>query len=75
MIRHSLRSERRNCCSIRAALLGLAFAMAPSYTHAEVTVPDTPAGHTLQAFLDAFDTGDHDRIAAYVKQYDPENNG
>ena len=38
-----------------------------------MTVPDTPAGHTLQAFLDAFNSGDHDRIAAYVKEYDPEN--
>jgi len=40
----------------------------------EVTLPDTPAGHTLQAFLDAFDSGDRDHIAAYVKEYDPENN-
>jgi hypothetical protein len=38
-----------------------------------VTIPDTPAGHTLQAFFDAFNSGDHDRIAAYVKEYDPEN--
>jgi hypothetical protein len=37
-------------------------------------IPDTPAGHTLQAFLDAFNSGEHDRIAAYVKQYDPKNN-
>jgi hypothetical protein len=28
----------------------------------------------LQAFLNAFNSGDHDRIAAYVKEYDPENN-
>jgi hypothetical protein len=27
----------------------------------------------LQAFLGAFGSGDHDRIAAYVKEYDPEN--
>jgi hypothetical protein len=29
---------------------------------------------TLQAFFDPFNSGDHDRIAAYVKQYDPTNN-
>ena len=28
----------------------------------------------MQAFLDAFDSGDHDRIAVYVKVYDPDNN-
>ena len=40
---------------------------------ADVGVPDTPAGRTLLAFLDAFNSGNHDRIAAYVKEYDPEN--
>jgi len=34
---------------------------------AQVTVPDTPAGHTLQAWLDAFNSGDRARIEAYVK--------
>jgi hypothetical protein len=41
---------------------------------ADVGTPDTPAGHTLQKFLDAFNSADHDRIAAYVKEYDPQNN-
>lgn len=40
---------------------------------ADVSPPDTPAGHTLQAFLGAFNSGDHERIAAYVKEYDPQN--
>jgi retinol-binding protein 3 len=34
---------------------------------AQVTVPDTPAGHTLQAWLDAFNSGDRARIETYVK--------
>jgi retinol-binding protein 3 len=34
---------------------------------AQVTVPDTPAGHTLQAWLDAFNSGDRTRIETYVK--------
>jgi hypothetical protein len=48
-------------------------AILPLGARADVSVPDTPAGHTLRAFLDAFNSGDHDRIAAYVKEYDPEN--
>src|SRR6202050_1869323 len=37
---------------------------------AQVTVPDTPAGHTLQAWLDAFNSGDSARIETYVKTVD-----
>src|SRR5215467_12426457 len=38
---------------------------------AQVTVPDTPAGHTLQAWLDAFNSGDRTKIETYVKTVDP----
>jgi retinol-binding protein 3 len=38
---------------------------------AQATVPDTPAGHTLQAWLDAFNSGDRARIETYVKTVDP----
>ena len=34
-------------------------------------IPDTPAGHTLRAWLDAFNSGDRARIQAYVAKYDP----
>jgi hypothetical protein len=37
---------------------------------AQVIVPDTPAGHTLQAWLDAFNSGDRARIETYVKAVD-----
>src|ERR1700720_4242802 len=37
---------------------------------AQLTVPDTPAGHTLQAWLDAFNSGDRGRIETYVKTID-----
>src|ERR1700682_906880 len=37
---------------------------------AQVTVPDTPAGHTLQAWLNAFNSGDRARIETYVKTVD-----
>src|ERR1051325_478128 len=37
---------------------------------AQITVPDTPAGHTLQAWLDAFNSGDRARMETYVKAVD-----
>src|SRR6202040_898391 len=37
---------------------------------AQVAVPDTPAGHTLQAWLNAFNSGDRAMIETYVKTVD-----
>jgi hypothetical protein len=34
-------------------------------------IPDTPAGHTLQAWIDAFNSGDRARIQAYAAKYEP----
>jgi hypothetical protein len=34
-------------------------------------IPDTPAGHTLQAWLDAYNSGDRARIQEYVSKYEP----
>jgi hypothetical protein len=48
------------------------FLVIPFGARADVNPPDTPAGHTLQAFLKAFNTADHDQIAVYVKEYDPK---
>jgi hypothetical protein len=64
MLRQSLRSDRRSHSSVKAALAVVVFMLALFRAHAEVSTPDTPAGHTLQAFLDAFDGGDHEKIAA-----------
>jgi hypothetical protein len=76
MLRKSLRPEGRpdgrNHAFLRIALL-IVFAAAPYFAHADVSTPDTPAGHTLQAFLTALNSGDHDKIAAYVKEFDPKN--
>ena len=74
MLRRPLRPERRNRTFVKGALLLVVFAVVAFCARADVNVPDTPAGHTLLAFFDAFNTADHDRIAAYVKEYDPENN-
>src|SRR3954471_17129180 len=36
-----------------------------------VNIPDTPAGHTLKAWLDAFNSGDRATAEKYLKTYDP----
>ncbi len=45
----------------------LSFAQTPA-------IPDTPAGHALAAWLDAFNSGDREKIDAYIKRYDPSEN-
>jgi retinol-binding protein 3 len=37
-------------------------------------IPGTPAGRTLQAWLDAFNSGDRAKIESYVKTIDPSQN-
>ena len=34
-------------------------------------IPDTPAGYTLEAWLEAFNSGDRARIQAYLAKYEP----
>lgn len=34
-------------------------------------IPDTPAGRTLQAWLEAFNSGDRARLEAYITKYEP----
>ncbi len=48
------------CC----IMLPSAFCQAP-------TIPDTPAGHTLSAFLDALNSADRTRLDSYIRTYDP----
>lgn len=61
--------------SIRGAARSLAILIGLSTRAlADVSAPDTPAGQTLHAFLEAFNSGDGGRISAYVKEYDPRNN-
>jgi len=40
--------------------------------HAQVTIPDTPAGKALRAWLDAFNSGDRSKMEAYAKAFNPE---
>jgi hypothetical protein len=62
--------------SFFALVLALAAALASqaiSQTSAPAppTIPDTPAGHTLKAWLEAFNSGDRAQLDAYLHKYDP----
>src|SRR5215469_10571085 len=57
----------------RTSLYFVILFVIPHWVGADVGTPETPAGQILQVFLDAFNSADHDRIAAYVKEYDPQN--
>lgn len=39
--------------------------------NAQTPIPDTPAGHTLQAWLGAFNSGDHARMGKYIATVNP----
>jgi hypothetical protein len=49
-----------------------AFAIASCVNAQTVTPPNTPAGHVLGAWLEAFNTGDTARMNAYYRQYQPD---
>jgi retinol-binding protein 3 len=57
---------RRNSLKIAVLLLLVAFA------HAQTSIPDTPAGKVLRAWLDAFNSGDRGKMETYIKTYDPQ---
>ena len=46
------------------------FALTLSAQAADVTIPNTPAGNTLQAWLEAFNSGDRGKIENYIKTID-----
>lgn len=50
-------------------LLILLFAVSFARSQTAV-IPDTPAGHTLRVWLDAFNSGDRARVQDYVTKYD-----
>jgi hypothetical protein len=51
-----------------AALLSLM----SSLSLADVAIPETPPGHALSAWLDAFNSGDRARLEAFTKTFEPE---
>lgn len=52
-------------------LAGLLVLMAAS-AQTETTIPKTPSGTVLQAWLEAFNSGDRAKVAAYLSKYEPE---
>jgi len=40
--------------------------------NAQTTIPDTPAGKVLRAWLEAFNSGDRAKMEAYIKAFDPQ---
>jgi hypothetical protein len=54
--------KTRGCLQIFTALSVLFLGGAPVF--GQINIPDTPAGHTLQALLDAFNSGDRTKIQA-----------
>jgi hypothetical protein len=59
------------CLRLKTALVFIAI-LAVSPVHAErESIPDTPAGRVLAAWLEAFNSGDRARIGAYQQEYEP----
>jgi hypothetical protein len=57
-----------------APFLAALLAVLPTLSLANVSVPDTPAGHAFRAWFDAFNSDDRARVEAYIKTYDPSSN-
>jgi hypothetical protein len=49
--------------------LGALLAMLPALSLADVSVPDTPAGHVFSAWLDAFNSAEGARQESFMKTY------
>jgi hypothetical protein len=61
--------------SVQASMLwriGALTLFAAFSASAQPVIPDTPAGRTLKAWLEAFNSGDRARIEAYIQKFDPE---
>jgi hypothetical protein len=57
--------------NLRLALFILVFLFA-GIGCAQTAIPDTPAGKTLRAWLEAFNSGDRAKVEAYVKTFEPQ---
>ena len=52
--------------------LPVLFALGITLGFGQTTIPDTPAGRTLRAWLEAFNSGDQARLEAYIHTLDPK---
>jgi retinol-binding protein 3 len=65
------RSQPANCAVMLCKLFVLLL-VSPGHGFGQATIPDTPAGKILHAWLDAFNSGDRAKIDAYVRTFDPK---
>src|SRR5439155_12947369 len=57
----------------RPVLTVLAFlSLAIGSGFGQTTIPDTPAGKVLRAWLDAFNSGDRTKVETYIKTFEPQ---
>ena len=63
----------RSCVALVLALAALLAPQAIPQTPAKAqpTIPETPAGRTFKAWLEAFNSGDRSLLDAYLHKYDP----
>ena len=54
---------------LRGPFLAALFAVLPAISIADISVPSTPAGQALSAWLDAFNSGDRAHEEAFLKTY------
>ena len=63
----------RSCSALFLALAAALAAQAIPHPQAGTppAIPDTPAGRTFKAWLEAFNSGDRAQLEAYLHKYDP----
>ena len=62
-------------CLVRKRLISnliIPVLLSCAIVHAQTTIPDTPAGKVLRAWIEAFNSGDRSKIEDYIKTYDPQ---
>jgi retinol-binding protein 3 len=64
----ALRARRAAAC---VAVVCGALLIGQSLRAAEVSIPDTPAGRAMSAWLSAFNSGDRARLEDYYQKYEP----
>lgn len=69
--RERMEEAMSNCSRTGLKVVTLAVCTA-LWAFAQLALPDTPAGRTLKAWLEAFNSGDRARMEAYLKTFDPE---
>ncbi len=51
--------------------LAVIFALSVGCAFAQTRIPDTPAGQTLRAWFEAYNSGDRARVEAFIQKFAP----